>query len=74
LAQLRQTGTQEAFIAEFKTVVVQVTDILEHRLAMLFTEGLAEPLRGWVKAFRPDTLQDVIKRTLDIMDTIPKTK
>jgi hypothetical protein len=74
LAQLRQTGTPEAFIAEFERVVVQVTDISEHRLVMLFTEGLAEPLRGWVKAFKPATLQDAIKRTLDMMDTVPKTK
>jgi hypothetical protein len=53
---------------------VHVTYISEHRLVMLFTEGLAEPLRGWVKAFRPTTLQDAIKRMLDMMDTVPKTK
>jgi hypothetical protein len=74
LAQLRQTGTPEAYIAEFEKVVVQVTDISEHRLVMLFTEGLAEPLRGWVKAFKPTTLQDAIMKTLDMTDTVPKTK
>ena len=56
LAELKQTGTPEAFIAEFERVVVQVTDISEHRLVMLFTEGLAEPLRRWVKDFRTTTL------------------
>jgi hypothetical protein len=40
LAQLRQTGTAEAFISEFQRVAVAVTDISEPRLVMLFTEGL----------------------------------
>jgi hypothetical protein len=53
LAQLRQTGTAEVFIMEFHWVVMVVTDISEPRLIMLFTEGLTEPLRGWVKAYMP---------------------
>jgi hypothetical protein len=56
LAQLRQTGIAEAFITEFQRVAVVVTDISEPRLIMLFTEGLTEPLRGWVKAYKPHTL------------------
>jgi hypothetical protein len=43
LAQLRQTGTAEAFITDFQRVVVAVTDILEPKLIMLFTEGLVIP-------------------------------
>jgi hypothetical protein len=74
LAQLRQTGTTEAFISEFQRVAVAVTDISEPRLVMLFTEGLTEPLRGWVKAYRPHTLQDAIRRTRDLADSVPKTK
>ena len=49
-----------------------VTDISEQRLVMLFTEGLFEPLRVWVKAFRPTTLQDVIMRTHDMKDAVSK--
>jgi hypothetical protein len=45
LAQLRQTGTAEAFITEFQRVAVVVTDISEPRLIMIFIEGLTEPLR-----------------------------
>jgi hypothetical protein len=56
LTQLRQTGTAEAFITEFQRVSVAVTNISEPRLIMLFTEGLTEPLRGWVKAYMPPTL------------------
>jgi hypothetical protein len=74
LAQLRQTGTPEAFITEFQRVAMAVTDISEPRLIMLFTEGLTEPLRGWVKAYRPHTLQDAILRTRDLADSVPKTK
>jgi hypothetical protein len=74
LAQLRQTGTAEAFITEFQRVAVAVTIISKPRLIMLFTEGLTEPLRGWVKAYRPPTLQDAILRTRDLADSVPKTK
>jgi hypothetical protein len=74
LAQLRQTGTTEAFIIDFQWVAMAVTDISEPRLIMLFTEGLTEPLRGWVKAYRPPTLQHAILRTRDLADSVPKTK
>jgi hypothetical protein len=74
LAQLRQTGTTKAFISEFQRVAVAVTDIFEPWLIMLFTEGLTKPLRGWVKAYRPHTLQDAILRTRDLADSVPKTK
>jgi hypothetical protein len=74
LAQLRQTGPTKAFIMEFQRVAVAMTDISEPRLIMLFTEGLTEPLRGWVKAYRPHTLQDAILHTRDLADSVPKTK
>jgi hypothetical protein len=74
LAQLRQTGTAEAFLLEFQRVAVAVTDISEPRLVMLFTEGLTEPLRGWVKAYRAHSLQDVVQCTRDLVDLVPKTK
>jgi hypothetical protein len=74
LAQLRQTGTTEVLITEFQRVAMAVTDILEPRLIMLFTEGLTEPLRRWVKAYRSPTLQDAILRTRDLENSVPKTK
>jgi hypothetical protein len=74
LAQLRQTGTTEAFITEFQWVEVVVTDISEPRLIMLFTEWLTEPLRGWMKAYRPHTLQDSILCTRDLAELVEKTK
>jgi hypothetical protein len=40
LAQLRQTGTTEAFITEFQRVVLVVSDISKPRLIMLFIEGV----------------------------------
>jgi hypothetical protein len=60
LAQLRQTHTTKAFITVFQRIAVAVKNITELRLIMLFTEGLIEPLRGWVNAYMPNTLQDAI--------------
>jgi hypothetical protein len=74
LAQLRQTDTAVAFITKFQRVAVAVIDISEPKLIMLFTEGLTELLRGWVKAYKPPTLQDAILRTRDLADSVPKTK
>jgi hypothetical protein len=42
---------------------IKVTDISEQILVMLFTEGLVEPLKGWVNYFMPHTLQDANKKT-----------
>ena len=53
LAQLKQTGSVEAFISEFQRIAVMVTDVSERKLTMLFTEALTEALRGWVKAYKP---------------------
>jgi hypothetical protein len=63
LAQLRQIGTTEAFITEFQRAAVAVKNISNPRMIMLFTEGITEPLRGWLKAYRPPTLQDAILHT-----------
>ena len=46
-----------------------VQDVSQARLMMLFTEGLMEPLRGWVKAFKPANLHDVIWKTRDLGST-----
>jgi hypothetical protein len=59
---------------EFQWVAVEVTDISYPRMIMLFTEGLTYPLRGWVKAYRPHTLQDAILQTRYLADSMPKTK
>jgi hypothetical protein len=74
LAQLKQEGSPDAYITEFQKLAVTVSDISEQRLVMLFIEGLLEPLRGWVKAFKPETLQDAIVRTRDMEGAVPKTK
>ena len=63
LAHLKQTGSADAFILEFQRITIMVTDISESKLIMLFTEALIEPLRGWVKYYRPTTLADAIRRT-----------
>jgi hypothetical protein len=69
LTQLRQTGTAEAYIDEFQRLAVMVQDMSPTRLMMLFTEGLMEPLKGWVKAFKPTSLQEAIWKTRDLGPT-----
>jgi hypothetical protein len=66
---LRQTRSVEAFITEFQRKAVAVSDILEHRIVTLFIEALTEPLRGWVKAFKPHTLQEAIVRVAVLIHT-----
>jgi hypothetical protein len=70
----RSDRSVEAFITKFQRKTVAVIDIFEHRLGMLFIESLTNPLRGWVKAFKPHTLQDAIFRTRDMGDSVQKTK
>jgi hypothetical protein len=53
-------------------MIIMVTNIYEHRLVVLFIEGLAKPLRGWVKAFRSPTLQDAIMKSWDMVDIATK--
>ena len=60
LTQLKQTGSPEVYIEEFQRLAVMVQDVSQERLMMLFREGLMEPLRGWVKAFKPTNLHDAI--------------
>lgn len=39
---------------------------------MLFMEGLAKTLPGWVKHFMPNTLNKSISKTRDMDDATPK--
>ena len=48
--------------------------VSESRLTMLFTEALTDPLRGWVKAYKPPTLQDAISKARDLQDSVPKNR
>jgi hypothetical protein len=46
-----------------------VQDVSQSRLMMLFIEGLMEPLRGWVKDFKPTNLHNAIWKTKDLGST-----
>jgi hypothetical protein len=39
---------------------------------MLFTKGMDEPLKVWVKYFRPTTLHEAIMRSQDMKDVVNK--
>lgn len=51
-----------------------VTNILERRLIFLFMDGLAKPLRGWIKALSPPTIQEEIKKASDMESSTSKGK
>lgn len=51
-----------------------VIGISEKRLVILFVEGLYEPMRGWIKAFHPPTLQEAMRKTCSIELTVPRNK
>jgi hypothetical protein len=66
LTQLKKIGMVEAYIDEFQRLEVMVQDMSPTRLMMLFTEGLMEPLKGWVKAFKPNNLREAIWKMRDL--------
>jgi hypothetical protein len=51
-----------------------VPDVSEARLLMLFSEGITEPLHGWVKDFKPTNLHDAIWKTRDLAGASQKHK
>jgi hypothetical protein len=63
LVQLKQVGTPNTYITEFHRLAITMKDISNQRLVMLFMEGLSEPLCGWVKSFKLESLQDSIIMT-----------
>jgi hypothetical protein len=66
LAQLKQIGSLEAYISEFERVAVIVSDISEGCLVIFFVDGIMDPLRGWLEAYKPKYLQDVVNRSWDM--------
>jgi hypothetical protein len=74
LTQIKQTGSAKTFIEEFQRVSVMVLDVSDSRLLMMYIEGLTEPMRGWVKPFKPVTLQDAIERTRDLVGAANKNR
>ncbi len=51
-----------------------VQDVSERRLVILFTEGLSEPLKGWIKAFDPPTLQEAMRKAWSMELTAPASR
>ena len=51
-----------------------VTNIYEDRLILFLIEGLVEPLKGLVKAYRTSTFLDAMNRERDLQDSIPSIR
>ena len=74
LAQLRQSGNLETYISDFQRLSVMVPSISERRLVVLFMEGLTEPLKGWIKAFDPPSLQEAMRKARNMEFAAPANK
>jgi hypothetical protein len=55
-------------------VAVMVPDMSESKILMMYRKELTEPLRGWVKAFKPKTLQDSIEHAIDLVGIASRNK
>ena len=51
-----------------------VPNISERRLVVLFMERLMEPLKDWLKAFDPPSLQEAMKKVLSMEFVAPTNK
>lgn len=74
LATIRQKTTVANYIEEFQKLAVMVTDMAEDRMIYFFVKGLFGPLRGWVKAFKPKTLDEAVGTTLDLESSSSSNK
>ena len=71
LSKLKQTKSVNEYIEEFQKVAVMVPDMSEKRIVYLFLDGLEDSVKGLVKAFSPSTLQEAIKRSLQLETCVP---
>ena len=74
LTNLKQSGNIESYISEFLRLSIMVPDLSVARRVYMFIDGLDEPLHGLVKSTKPITLNDVIERSRDLQDSLPKAK
>ena len=59
---------------EFQRLSIKVDDVYMEMLVLLFTEGLAEPLKGLVKSHNPTSLNDAMSLTRGLQDVLPRTR
>ena len=51
-----------------------VQDVSKRRLVILFIEGLSEPLKGWIKAFEPPSLQEAMRKAQSMELIAPSSR
>lgn len=50
-------------------MVMNISEIL---LIMLFVEGLAKQIHGWVRTYKPTSLHDSLSISWDMVSIVPK--
>ena len=68
LLKIRQTGTLDAYIAEFRSLCMLAPEVDELTKAILFTEGLKQKQRQLVKQVHAETLQAAVKAARSAAD------
>ena len=68
---MKQTKSINEYIEEFQKVAIMVPDMSEKRIFYLFLDGLEDSIKGLVKAFSLSTLQEAIKRSLQLETCVP---
>ena len=71
LSKLKQTKSVNEYIEEFQKVAVMVPNMSEKRIVYLFLDGFEDFVKGLVKHFSPSTLQEAIKRILQLETCVP---
>lgn len=72
LAQLKQENIVEHYVTKFWRLAVIVPNVTERRLMVLFVEGLLEPLKGSVREIDLSSLQEAIRRALNLEVSVTK--
>lgn len=74
LATIRQKTNVADYVEEFQKISMMITNVAEDRIIHFFVKGLSDPIRGWVKAFKPQTVDEAVGRALDLESSNSSSK
>ena len=72
LLRIRQVGSLENYIVEFRSICISSSEVDELTKAILFTEGLKVELRRAVKQAQAETLQTAVRAARAAMECEPE--
>lgn len=69
LTRSQQLGTLDEYVSKFPRLAFTVPDVLDKRLMFFFIEGLSDSFQGLVRVLEPATLEEAIRRALNLEDS-----